>query len=136
MEASFKDSFDLIECDLIIAAVVELRRGRTLARRHLLRLLQKSAVEQIDNDADRPECVEPSFVMIPACRARRTIIRRASSRLIRSDDNCFRPVRPEAPLEIRVVRDAGPPHRLVSGGNPAWHEQIPRARAISPSTSM
>ena len=41
MEASFReDSFDLIECDLIIAAVVELRRARTLVRRHLLRILQ------------------------------------------------------------------------------------------------
>ena len=43
--------FDLIECDLIIAAVVELRRACTLVRRHLLRILQEFAVEQIDGDA-------------------------------------------------------------------------------------
>jgi hypothetical protein len=60
-------------------------------RRHLLRVFEQAAIEQIDSDPRRPEGMAPSLVMIPAASARRTIIRRASCRAIRSDPSCFRP---------------------------------------------
>src|ERR1700735_4811414 len=48
---------DLIERDLIVAPIIEFRRARALMRCHLLRVLQKSTIEQIDGDAGRPERV-------------------------------------------------------------------------------
>ena len=56
------DALDLVERDLIVAAIVELGRARALMRRHLLGVLEETAVEQIDGDAGRPKAVaaEPS----------------------------------------------------------------------------
>jgi len=51
------DPFHLIESDLIVAPIVELGGARALVRRHLLRVFEQPAVEQIDRDAGRPECV-------------------------------------------------------------------------------
>jgi hypothetical protein len=67
---------DLIERNLIIATVIKLRRGRAFVRDHLLRILQKSAVEQTDGDAGVRNVWQPNLVMMPASRARRTIMRR------------------------------------------------------------
>jgi hypothetical protein len=44
--------FDLIECDLVVAA-----SARALMRGHLLGVLEQAAVEQIDGDAGRAEAV-------------------------------------------------------------------------------
>jgi len=41
----------LIERDLVVAAVVELRGSRALVRRHLLGVFEQAAVQQIDGDA-------------------------------------------------------------------------------------
>src|SRR5207245_1900338 len=53
---------DLIERDLVVAAIVELGRARAFVRSHLLRVLDETAIDQIDGDAGRPEAVaaEPS----------------------------------------------------------------------------
>ncbi len=65
--------FDLVERNLIVAAIVKLGRARTLVRRHLLGVLEKTAVEQIDGDAGRPEAVatepgeEPGFRSPVSC---------------------------------------------------------------------
>jgi hypothetical protein len=48
---------DLVERDLIAAAIIKLGRARALMRRHLLGVLKERAVEQIDGDAGRPEAV-------------------------------------------------------------------------------
>src|ERR1700684_2848597 len=50
-------SLNLIECDLIVAAVVELLRPRALVRGHLLSVFQQAAVEKIDGDPRRPKRV-------------------------------------------------------------------------------
>ncbi len=52
---------DLIERDLIIAPIVELGRSRAFVRRHLLRVFEQPAVEQIDGDPRRPKRVTAQF---------------------------------------------------------------------------
>ena len=46
---------DLIERDLIVAAIIEFCRARTLVRRHLLRVLEQPAVFEIHGNAGRAE---------------------------------------------------------------------------------
>jgi UDP-3-O-acyl-N-acetylglucosamine deacetylase len=48
---------DLIEGDLVVAAVVELGGARAFVRGHLLGMLEQAAVLQIDRDAGRAERV-------------------------------------------------------------------------------
>jgi hypothetical protein len=48
---------DLVERDLVVAAVVELGRACALVRGHLLGVLEEAAVEQIDGDAGCSEAV-------------------------------------------------------------------------------
>ena len=48
---------DLIERDLVVAAVVKLGRPRALMRGHLLGVLEEAAVEQIDGDPGSAEAV-------------------------------------------------------------------------------
>ena len=61
------DAFNLIERDLFVAAIVKLRRASAFMRRHLLGVLEETAVEQVDGDAGRAEAVaaepgeEPRF---------------------------------------------------------------------------
>jgi hypothetical protein len=51
------DPLHLVECDLVVAAIVKFGCARALMRRHLLRVLEQAAVEQIDGDAGRAEAV-------------------------------------------------------------------------------
>ena len=67
---SENDPLDLIERDLIVAPIVELGRARALVRRHLLRVFQQPAVEQIDGDAGRPKRVAAELRDDPGLQAR------------------------------------------------------------------
>ena len=51
------NTLDLIERDLVVAAVVELGRARAFVRGHLLGVLEEAAVEQIDGDPGSAEAV-------------------------------------------------------------------------------
>jgi len=51
--------------------------------------IRAGAVEQVNGDARRPKRVTAMLVAIPACTARRTIIRRASRRAIRESVKRF-----------------------------------------------
>ena len=73
-----EQSLDLIERDLVVAAIIELGRARALVRRHLLRVFEQTAVEQIDGDAGRPEAVTADPGEKAGLGGRRTIMRRAS----------------------------------------------------------
>jgi len=53
------NALDLIERDLVVAAVVEHGRAGAFMRRHLLGVLEQAAVEQIDGDAGGAEAVAP-----------------------------------------------------------------------------
>src|SRR5271168_5028882 len=54
------DPLHLIEGDLVVAPVVELGGARALVRRHLLRVFEQAAVEQIDGDPRRSERMTPN----------------------------------------------------------------------------
>ena len=92
---------DLIERDLVVAAVIEFRRAGTFVRRHLLGIFEQPAVEQIDGDPGRPKRVAPEPRDDAGLQARRTIIRRASWRVMRSPSR-FRP----RPPSVRKRGDA------------------------------
>ena len=53
--------FDLIERDLVVAAVEARGRTRAFVRSHLLCVFQKSAVQQIHCDPGRPEGMAAKF---------------------------------------------------------------------------
>lgn len=55
------DLLNFIERDLVIAPVVELRGASALVRGHLLRVLEQSAVGEIDGDPGCPERVAAEF---------------------------------------------------------------------------
>ena len=51
------DALHLIERDLVVAPIIQFSRARALVRRHLLRVFEQTAVEQLDGDSGRPERV-------------------------------------------------------------------------------
>jgi hypothetical protein len=53
------DPFDLIERDLVVAAVVELGGAGALVRRHLLGVFEQPAIQEIDRYPGRAERVAP-----------------------------------------------------------------------------
>jgi len=55
LSSSNPDPLNLIERDLIIAAVIEARRSGGFMVRHLLRHFKHAAIEQVFRDPRRPE---------------------------------------------------------------------------------
>jgi hypothetical protein len=49
------NALDLIELDLIVGAVIELRRSRAFVRRHRLRVFKRDSSFEKGGDAGRPE---------------------------------------------------------------------------------
>jgi hypothetical protein len=49
------DPLDLIERDLVVAAIIQLGGARALMRGHLLSIFQQAAVEKVDGDPGRAE---------------------------------------------------------------------------------
>jgi hypothetical protein len=103
------NSLNLIERNLVVAAVVELGRARALMDGHLLGVFEQTAIEKIDSNAGRAEAVAADLCEKPGFLARRTIMRRASCRVIRLSVSCLRP-RP-GPRSCRslppIVRNSG-----------------------------
>jgi hypothetical protein len=88
-------------CNLVVATIVQLGGARAFVRRHLLRVFEQAAVEQIDGDPGRPERVTPQLGDDPGGERTPHDHSPRACRAIRSDPTCFRP-RPGAPEGIRT----------------------------------
>jgi hypothetical protein len=122
MLSSQPEALDLIECQALLGAVIELGGAWTLMRGQGLGVLERLAILQIRRNPGGTEAMATDGALMPAAFARRRIMRQVSAWLIRcwASAEAFQPlaVRNSQPLRSSPMPAAR--YRACSCSASAW----------------